>query len=127
MSKKRPSPAELENLAHWATPEGMLLQDYWCEHHMPPGAIKADLSKQAPHNSYGPPMWYANKNVKCRDCGQEFVWTAKAQRRWFEILKMPIWAVAVRCPPCGRTARLKKEAQKKHMAEMAKRPKRRLP
>ncbi len=72
-------------------------------------------------------MWYANKKVKCRDCGQEFVWTAKAQRRWFEVLKTPVWVVAVRCVPCGRKARLDKEGQKKHMAERAKRPKPRLP
>ncbi len=43
---------------------GEKLQDYCCEHGMPLGAIKADLSKQAPHNSYWPPMWYADKDVK---------------------------------------------------------------
>ena len=102
-------------------------QDYWCEHHMPAGAIRADLSEQAPNNSYGPPMWYADKQVKCRDCGQEFVWKAKAQERWFEVLKKPIWAQAVRCAPCGRRVRLEKEAQQRHMAEMAKRPKRHRP
>jgi hypothetical protein len=127
MSTKRPSPAEVQNRAHWSTAEGKRLQDYCCERNMPTGAIKADLSKQAPNNSYGPPMWYADKKVKCKDCGQEYTWTAKAQQRWFEVLKMPIWAVAVRCAPCGRKARLKKEAQKSHMAEMAKRPKRHLP
>jgi hypothetical protein len=66
-------------------------------------------------------MWYEDKKVVCRDCGREFIWKAKAQQRWFEELKMPIWAIAVRCVPCGRRARLAKEAQKKHMAEMAKR------
>jgi DNA-directed RNA polymerase subunit RPC12/RpoP len=121
MSKKHPSPAEQENLANWSKPEGRKLQDYCCEQRMPPGAIKADLSQQAPHNSYGPPMWYADKKVKCRDCGQEFVWTAKAQKRWFEVLKRPIWTVAVRCVPCGRKVRLEKVAQKQDMAEMAKR------
>jgi len=121
MSKKHPSPAELENHDHWSKPEGRRLQDYCCDQRMPPGALKADLSKQAPHNSYGPPMWYADQKVRCRDCAQEFVWTAKAQKRWFEVLKRPIWAVAVRCVPCGRKARLEKEAQKKHMVEAAKR------
>lgn len=119
MSKKHPAPAELENHAHWSRSEGRKLQDYCCAQSMPTGAVKADLSQQAPHNSYGPPMWYADKNVKCRDCGQEFVWSAKAQKRWFEVLKRPIWAVTVRCMPCGRKVRLEKEAQKKHLAEMA--------
>ena len=122
MSKKRPSTAELEGLAQWSTPEGRRLQDYCCEQRMPPGAIKADLSKQAPHNSYGPPMWYADRKVMCKDCGQEFTWSAKAQQRWFEVLKMPIFAQAVRCVPCGRKVRLAKEAQRRHMAEMARRP-----
>jgi hypothetical protein len=124
MSKKRSSSTEVQNLAHWSTAQGKKVQDYCCERGMPIGAIKADLSKQAPHNSYGPPMWYADRKVKCKDCGQEFTWTAKAQQRWFEVLKRPIWAVAVRCAPCGREVRLGKEAQKRHMAEMAKRPKR---
>jgi hypothetical protein len=127
MSKKRPSPAEVQNHAYWSTAKGRSLQDYCCEHQMPSGAIKADLSKQAPNNSYGPPMWYADREVKCKDCGQEFTWTAKAQQRWFEVLKKPIWALAVRCVPCGRKVRLGKEAQKSHMAEMAKRPKHHLP
>lgn len=127
MSKKHPSPAELDNHVHWSKPEGRKLQDYCCEQSMPPGALKADLSKQAPNNSYGPPMWYADRQVKCRDCGQEFLWSAKAQKRWFEVLKRPIWAVAVRCASCGRKARLGKEALKKRMAEMPKRKPKRLP
>jgi endogenous inhibitor of DNA gyrase (YacG/DUF329 family) len=118
MSKKRPSAEALRSLAHWSTPEGRSLQDYCCQQSMPPGAIKADLSKQAPNNSYGPPMWYTDRKVKCRDCGQEFTWKAKAQRRWFEVLKMPIYAIAVRCVSCGRRVRLAKEAQKQHMAEI---------
>lgn len=125
MSKKRPSYAEARNLAHWSTAQGRAVQDYCCESSMPAGAIKADLSKQAPHNSYGPPMWYADRKVKCKDCGREFTWTATAQKRWFEVLKRPIWAVAVRCVLCARKARLAKEVQKRHMAEIAKLPKRR--
>ena len=50
MSKKRPSPAELETHAHWSKPEGRKLQDYCCEQRMPSGTIKADLSEQAPTN-----------------------------------------------------------------------------
>ena len=123
VSKKKPSPAELRTLAHWSTPKGRSLVDYYWGKPMPPGAIKADPAKQAPNNSYGPPMWYTDKKVRCRDCGQEFIWKAKAQQRWFEVLKMPIWAIAVRCVPCGRKVRLAKEAQKRHMAQLAKGPK----
>jgi endogenous inhibitor of DNA gyrase (YacG/DUF329 family) len=124
MSKKRPSAAALRSQAHWSTPEGKSLQTYCCQQRMPRGAIKANLSNQAPNNSYGPPMWYDDRKVKCKDCGQEFTWSAKAQQRWFEVLKMPIYAIAVRCVPCGRKVRLAKDAQKKHMADMARRPSR---
>jgi hypothetical protein len=90
---------------------------------MPPGAIKADLSKQAPHNSYGPPMWYADQKRICRDCSQEFALTARKQQHWFEVLKLPIQVQALRCPTCSRKLRLAKVAQKAHMAEVARRPK----
>lgn len=89
---------------------------------MPPGAIKADLSKHAPHNSYGPPMWYVDQKRKCRDCGVEFRWTARQQQHWFEVLRMPIYVQAVRCAACGRKVRAAKEAQESHMETMARRP-----
>ncbi len=44
---------------------------------MPKGAIKADLTKHAPHNSYSPPMWYVDEQRKCVECGAEFKFTAK--------------------------------------------------
>jgi hypothetical protein len=59
--------------------------------------IVADLSKHAPHNSYGPPEYYVDQTLKCRDCGKEFTWTAKRQQYWFEVLKIPIHVQAVRC------------------------------
>jgi hypothetical protein len=89
---------------------------------MPKGAIMADQSKHAPHNSYGPPEYYVDQTRKCRGCGKEFTWTAKRQQHWFEVLKIPIHVQAVRCAACGRKLRLAKEAQKRHMAEMARRP-----
>jgi hypothetical protein len=90
---------------------------------LPKGAILADQTKHAPHNSYGPPEYYVDQTRKCRDCGKEFTWTSKRQRYWFEVLKIPIHVQAVRCSVCGRKLRLAKEAQKRHMVEMASRPK----
>ena len=121
MKKKRPSKPQAQRLAHWTTANGRNVHDYLRPERIPPGAIKADLAKHAPHNSYGPPMWYVDQERKCRDCGKEFTWTAKRQQHWFEVLKIPIHVQAVRCAACGRKVRLAKEAQKKHMAEMAQR------
>jgi hypothetical protein len=122
MRKKRPSNLDPMSVAYWSTPEGKRLQDYCCQKSMPRGAIKADLSKQSPNNSYGPPMWYVDQKRNCRDCGKEFAWTAKKQQHWFEVLKLPIYVEALRCPACSRKVRLAKVGQKAHMAEIAQRP-----
>src|ERR1700749_1723160 len=73
--------------------------------HMPKGAIKADVTKHAPHNSYSPPLWYVNQDKKCVDCGTEFTFTAKQQQHWLEVLKLPIFVVANRCAACRRKQR----------------------
>src|SRR5437660_1336586 len=89
---------------------------------MPAGAIKADLTKHAPHNSYSPPMWYVDEHRKCVECGEEFTFTARQQQHWFEVLKIPIQVIASRCAGCRRKRRAEIAAQKRHMEEMAKRP-----
>jgi len=89
---------------------------------MPAGAIKADLTQHAPHNSYSPPMWYADKQRKCAECGLEFTFTARQQKHWFEVYKIPIHVIASRCVTCRRKRRREIAAQKQHMEEMARRP-----
>jgi hypothetical protein len=65
--------------------------------------IRADLSQQRPNNSYGPQRdWYEDAEFTCRDCGRVEVWTAKDQRWYFEVVKAPIYAEAVRCRACRR-------------------------
>jgi hypothetical protein len=94
----------------------------FCIDQMPKGAIKADMTKHAPHNSFGPPMWYVDEHHKCKDCGREFIFTARQQQHWFEVLQIPIHVIANRCAGCRRKQRSEIAAQKRHMAEMAKRP-----
>jgi hypothetical protein len=93
-----------------------------CLTQMPAGAIKADLSKHAPHNSQSPPMWYVDEQKKCEGCGQEFTFTARQQQHWFEVLKIPIQVTANRCAACRKKRRGKIAAQKQHMEDVAKRP-----
>ena len=71
---------------------------------MPKGAIAADLTQQAPHNSYSPRLYYVEYEFTCVDCGSEEVWTAERQKSYYEVAKGPIQAVAIRCRRC-RTAR----------------------
>lgn len=81
--------------------------------------IKADLAKQAPNNSYSPPLYYEDACFKCRDCGVDCVWTAEQQRLWYEEWGGPVQSTAVRCRACRQSVRRKKADQKQHMAGMA--------
>src|SRR4030095_4469636 len=89
---------------------------------MPKGAIKADVAKHAPHGSYSPPLWYVDEHHKCVECRAEFTFTARQQQYWYEILQIPIHVIANRCAACRGKRRNAVAAQKRHMAEMAKRP-----
>jgi hypothetical protein len=46
------------------------------------GRIPADPSKQAPNNSYAPPLFYEDVEFTCIDCGRVEFWTAKQQQWW---------------------------------------------
>jgi hypothetical protein len=65
--------------------------------------IPADLSQQAPNNSYGPPLFYEDYEFTCVDCGRHEVWTAEQQKWWYEVAKGSIYSRAMRCRAC-RTA-----------------------
>lgn len=75
----------------------------------PSGRIPADLSKQAPHNSYDPLLFYDDRPFVCVDCGKEEVWTAKQQQWWYEVAKGPIQSYAIRCRTCRQARRAKRE------------------
>ncbi len=72
--------------------------------------IMADLSKQAPNNSYSPPTEYRDTEFTCVDCGKEEVWTAQQQQWWYEVAKGPINGRAIRCRDCRRIDRIVKKA-----------------
>lgn len=72
---------------------------------IPQGAIVADLAKQAPNNSYSPPLFYVDRPFTCVDCGKEQVWTAGQQKWYYEVAKGPIYAHAVRCRSCRQKRR----------------------
>jgi hypothetical protein len=70
------------------------------------GRIQADLTQQAPNNSYGPAkLYYEDLPFICRDCGSEQVWTAQQQQWWYEVAKGPIYSTAVRCRACRQARR----------------------
>jgi hypothetical protein len=118
--KKRRSLAKV-HAAQWPQ---QVPKDYYehCLKNIPRGAIKADLTQHAPHGSYSPPIWYVDERCTCVDCGREFFFTARQQKRWYETFKIPIHVRAVRCIRCRAKTRRAKASQREHMAEMAKKP-----
>src|SRR6188768_3827945 len=64
---------------------------------IPEGAVAADLSQQAPNNTYDPRTYYVDQPFQCVDCGKEEVWTASQQKWYCEVAKGSIYGQARRC------------------------------
>jgi hypothetical protein len=72
---------------------------------IPSDSIPADLSQQAPNNSYSPRTFYRDYEFSCIDCGSPEIWTAEQQKWWYEVAKGPIYSVARRCRACRAALR----------------------
>lgn len=89
-----------------------------------PGAplrgIRADLSKQVPNNSWGPPVTaYYDISFRCCDCGNEETWTAEQQKYFYEEAKGSLYAKAVRCHECRKKLKEQKQLQRQQMKKAA--------
>ena len=76
----------------------------------PADAVEADVTQQAPNNSYSQPLFYQDREFDCVDCGRHEIWTATQQKWWYEVAKGSIYSAATRCRACRaaiRTARTK--------------------
>ena len=70
------------------------------------GRIRADLTKQAPNNSYGPAkLYYEDLEFTCRDCQKKEIWTAEQQQWWYEVARGSIHTTAIRCRTCRQARR----------------------
>ena len=58
-------------------------------------AQRADISKQ--HYTVCPRHWYVDATFACRDCGEEFVFSADEQRFWYEDRKFFIDSLPKHC------------------------------
>jgi len=84
--------------------------------------IKADMSKQAPNNSYSPPLYYEDLAFACCDCGVQCVWTAEQQQLWYERWGGAVQSTAIRCRACRQRVRREKVEQQQHMEVMRLKP-----
>ncbi|WP_158538144.1 zinc-ribbon domain containing protein [Corallincola holothuriorum] len=68
------------------------------------------------------PEFYYDQEFECIDCGAKEIWTAPQQKWWYEEVQAYYCAKAVRCKKCRAKIKQKRDEQKRHMEEMAKRP-----
>lgn len=77
----------------------------------PTPTIRVSPGLLAAYNSYGEPLfvargWYQDQAFRCRDCGQDEIWTAAQQQWWYETVQGSVYASAIRCRPCRLARRL---------------------
>jgi len=66
------------------------------------------------------PDYYRDARFTCKDCGEQDLWTAKQQQRWYEEQGGEIEAIAIRCHACRRKEKLRREtARKIHLEGLA--------
>ncbi len=87
---------------------------------IPEWAIPVNPAEVVHHSMFlDIPLFYIDKEFECKDCGTTEVWTARQQKWWYEIAKGYFETTAVRCRSCRDQRKNEKEAQRKHMEEMA--------
>jgi Probable zinc-ribbon domain len=81
----------------------------------PASAVAVCRENLAPNNSWGYEFhdfvdrgFYLPKHFRCKDCNVEQVWTARAQKFWYETCKGDIFTTAIRCRSCRAQERTRK-------------------
>jgi hypothetical protein len=67
---------------------------------IPETAIAADTSRQ--QRATVQVTHYYDVERRCRDCRKPFIFFAVEQKHWYEVLRFPLEADAVRCPACRK-------------------------
>jgi hypothetical protein len=90
------------------------------------GKVVVNPKLLAPDNSYGIPTfvergYYEAVEFKCKDCEKQETWTPTQQKWWYEVAKGNVWTTAIRCRPCRRLQRERKDAARDtHLAGLKK-------
>ncbi|OYV04132.1 MAG: hypothetical protein CFE26_18535 [Verrucomicrobiales bacterium VVV1] len=67
------------------------------------------------------PDYYRDSLFTCKDCGEQELWTAKQQQRWYEEQGGEIEAVAIRCHACRSKEKLRRDiARRTHLEGISK-------
>ena len=87
-----------------------LRDSYWgyrTEKIYPESAIRADTSRQ--NYAVFPRQYYVDIQKHCRECRRPFIFFAKEQQHWYEVLGFYIDSDCVRCSECRKDDRKLKE------------------
>ena len=76
---------------HWHSPKSCQIANT---------AIPANLSRQTP--AIVPVTHYYDVERQCQDCCKPFIFFAKEQRHWYEVLGFSLDSDCVRCVPCRK-------------------------
>lgn len=85
---------------------------------LPRGSIAGHPERQR-FGMGGPHLLYLDRRRRCRDCGAEFVFTARLQQSWYEERQLWNEVEAVRCAPCRRKKRGRRAAWERLMTALA--------
>jgi len=83
--------------------------------------VAADRSKVVSRSTVPKiPDYYRDTWFTCKDCGEQELWTARQQQRWYEEQGGEIEAIAIRCHACRQKEKLRREAARKtHLEGLA--------
>lgn len=79
--------------------------------------IQGDPSKQK--YSVSPRTLYIDAVYKCKDCSQEFIWTADEQKAWFESYFFWVYSEPRHCKNCRANRRRLLKLQKEYDDKVA--------
>jgi Probable zinc-ribbon domain len=84
---------------------------------LPMGALRGNPGRQI-FCCDAPRYAYVDEPRTCVQCGAEFVFSAKEQKHWYEVLQFRLDSHAIRCLPCRRQRRSERAVQRRLDAVM---------
>lgn len=73
---------------------------------IPVGAVLGNPNRQVLYSAF-PKYYYEDIEKTCIQCGEDFIFSAKEQKHWYEDLQFIIYAECLRCISCRRAKRNK--------------------
>jgi hypothetical protein len=76
--------------------------------------LRADIERQ--NYSVAPRNWYIASTIKCRTCGEDFLFSVDEQKRWYEEFRFYVDSFPNRCRDCRAELREIKQLRQEYDA-----------